>query len=225
MFIKRFAGVLILMLSAALFPLLAQGTSDLDTGKQLFVGMCARCHGVGGTGGEGPNLNRPVLTRAQDDDGLLAIIRDGIPDRGMPRVRRLSVTELRELVTYVRSLGRVSVAANQGNPKAGRAVYEKQGCSSCHVIEGDGGSLGPELTTVGGHRAPDFLRQALVDPGAALPKGVQTLPGRGLNEFLPVRAVTRDGKEVRGERLNEDSFTIQIRSGNQLYSFRKADLQ
>jgi recombination DNA repair RAD52 pathway protein len=38
--------------------------------------------------------------------------------------------------------------------------------------------------------------------------------------------VTRDGKEVRGVRVNEDSFTIQVRdAGNQLYSFRKTDLQ
>jgi hypothetical protein len=52
------------------------------------------------------------------------------------------------------------------------------------------------------------------------------LPSRNLDEFLPVRVVTRDGKEIRGARVNEDTFTIQLRdSDNELHSFRKADLR
>ena len=71
----------------------AQDTTDIQKGKQLFEGLCSRCHGFDGAGGEGPNLNRPTLTRAQDDESLRAIIRDGIPDRGMPRVRRTTDNE------------------------------------------------------------------------------------------------------------------------------------
>jgi putative heme-binding domain-containing protein len=94
------------------------------------------------------------------------------------------------------------------------------------VVAGEGGTLGPELTNIGPRRSPDYLRQSILDPGAVLPRGTMLIPGRGFNEFLPVRVVTRDGHEVRGIRINEDSFTIQIRdAGNQFYSFRKADLQ
>jgi mono/diheme cytochrome c family protein len=49
---------------------LSQSPTDLQKGKQLFEGLCSRCHGFDGTGGEGPNLNRPTLTRAQDDESL-----------------------------------------------------------------------------------------------------------------------------------------------------------
>src|SRR5947209_2114351 len=42
----------------------AQNLSDVEQGKRLFEGMCARCHGYDGVGGEGPNLNKPNLTRA-----------------------------------------------------------------------------------------------------------------------------------------------------------------
>ncbi len=220
------ARTLILTLAAAMFPLAAQSTTDLAKGKQLFLGMCLRCHGIEGGGGEGPNLNRPVLTRANTDEALTTVIRDGIPDRGMPRIRRLTNAELHALIVYVRSLGTVTAVATTGNPENGKAVYKKSGCASCHVVGGEGGTLGPELTNVGSHRAPDYLRQALVDPGAVLPRGTMLIPGRGFNEFLPVRAVARDGREVRGVRVNEDSFTIQIRdAGGQLYSFRKADLR
>lgn len=217
---------LMLMLAAGAFLLTGQSTGDLAKGKQLFLGMCSGCHGSEGGGGEGPNLTRPVLTRANTDEALSTIIRSGIPDRGMPRTRPLTNSELRSLVRYVRSLGSTSAKASTGNPGNGQAIYKRFGCASCHVIAGEGGIQGPELTDVGSHRAPDYLRQAIVDPGAVLPRGTSVIPGRGFNEYLPVRVVTLDGREVRGVRMNEDSFTIQVRdSGNQLYSFRKADLK
>lgn len=219
-------GSLMLLLAVGTFPLPAQSGADLGKGKQLFLGMCSRCHGIEGGGGEGPNLNRPALTRAATDEALAAIIRDGIPDRGMPRTRRLTSSELHALVSYVRSLSATGAVANAGNPEKGQAIYKRSGCAACHVIAGEGGTLGPELTSIGSRRAPDYLRQAIVDPGAVLPRGTTLVPGRGFNEFLPVRIVTGDGREVSGLRINEDSFTIQVRdAGNQLYSFRKADVR
>jgi cytochrome c oxidase cbb3-type subunit 3 len=205
---------------------LAQNPTDLQQGKQLFEGLCADCHGFEGTGGRAPSLNRPTLTRAQDDDSLRAIIRDGIPERGMPRVRRTTDNEQRQLIAYVRSLSRTAPALGGGDPQKGSAVYQRTGCSSCHVIKGEGGTVGPELTIIGTQRGPDYLRQAILDPNAALPHGSQPVPSRNLDEFLPVRIVTREGREVRGARINEDTFTIQVRDSNgQLHSFRKAELR
>src|SRR5215471_9831218 len=205
---------------------LAQNPADLQRGKQLFEGLCADCHGFEGTGGRGPSLNRPALFRAQDDESLRAIIRDGLPDRGMPRVRRTTDGEQRQLITYVRSLGRTARTASTGDALKGNAVYQRSGCASCHVIKGEGGTTGPELTTIGMQRGTDYLRQAIVEPAAALPHGTLPVPSRNLDEFLPVRIVTREGREVRGLRINEDTFTIQIRdSNNELHSFRKGDLR
>src|SRR5215470_6154081 len=104
--------------------LLLQTPTDVQKGKQLFEGLCSRCHGFDGTGGEGPNLNRPTLTRAQDDESLRAIIRDGIPERGMPRVRRTTDNEQRQLIAYVRSLGRTAQTSRVGDPQKGSAVYK-----------------------------------------------------------------------------------------------------
>jgi cytochrome c oxidase cbb3-type subunit 3 len=205
---------------------LAQNPADVQKGKQLFEGLCADCHGFEGTGGRGPNLNRPTLSRAQDDDSLRAVIRDGLPDRGMPRVRRTTDSEQRQLMAYVRSLGRTARATSVGDVQKGSAVYQRSGCASCHVIKGEGGTVGPELTIIGTQRGPDYLRQAIVDPAAALPHGTLPVPSRNLDEFLPVKVVTRDGKELQGLRINEDTFTVQIRdSNNDLHSFRKADLR
>jgi hypothetical protein len=65
-----------------------------------------------------------------------------------------------------------------------------------------------------------------MDPASTLPRGILPVPSRGFAEFLPVRVVTREGREVRGLRINEDSFTIQVRdASNQHHSFRKSDLR
>jgi putative heme-binding domain-containing protein len=197
---------------------------DIQQGKKLFEGMCARCHGIEGTGDEGPSLNRPTLTRAGTDDALREVIRDGIPDRGMPRVRRLTETEIDQLASYVRSLGRTTATATKGNADRGREIYGRLACGTCHIVGGQGGSLGPELTEIGASRGSAYLRQSFLGPAETLPRGSSPVPGRGFVEFLPVRIVTADGREVRGFRINEDPFTIQIRDmSNRFHSFRKSD--
>src|SRR5580704_18552477 len=129
---KRFSPVAIVLILAC--PLAAQDSAALAKGKQLFLGMCSRCHGVAGGGGEGPNLNRPVLSHAPDDQALAAVIRDGIPDRGMPKVRRFTDAELHAMVIYIRSLSQNTAIAVTGNPDKGKAIYQRSGCSSCHII-------------------------------------------------------------------------------------------
>ena len=83
---------------------------------------------------------------------------------------------------------------------AARAVYESAGCASCHVVNGRGGVLGPELTSIGALRGAPYLRDAIVKPAAAHPPG-----------YLVVRAVLNSGAEIRGIRVNEDVFWIHIR--------------
>jgi cytochrome c oxidase cbb3-type subunit III len=213
-----------LIASFLLAVVTAQGATDVEAGKQLFNGMCARCHGIDGTGDEGPSLNRPTLTRAGTDEALREVIRDGIPDRGMPRVRRMTSNELTQLVAYVRSLGRSAGTTTAGNAEKGRAAYEKLGCASCHIVSGQGGSFGPDLTEIGINRGASYLRQSFLGPSETLPRGTSPVPGRGFTEYLPVRVVASDGREVRGIRVNEDPFTIQVKdSANRYHSFRKSD--
>src|SRR5262245_18711381 len=213
-----------LIVGLLLTVMTAQGPANIEQGKQLFNGMCARCHGIDGTGDEGPSLNRATLSRAASDDALREVIRDGIPDRGMPRVRRLTENELSQLVAYVRSLGKTTAVTTAGNAEKGRATYEKLGCAACHIVSGQGGSFGPDLSQIGVNRGASYLRQSFLGPAENLPRGSSPVPGRGFTEFLPVRVVTNDGREVRGIRINEDPFTIQMRdSANRFHSFRKSE--
>jgi cytochrome c oxidase cbb3-type subunit 3 len=204
----------------------AQNNPDIDGGKRLFQGMCVECHGAGGAGGDAPGLNRPRLNHAANDIALASVIADGIPNTAMPRVRRFTPSELQQLVAYVRSLGRMAQDRVPGDAKRGAAIYRNLACSTCHIVAGEGGSLGPDLTEIGFLRGPAYLREAVVDPGASLPRGTLSVLSRGYAEYLPVRVVTRQGTEVRGIRVNEDAFTIQVRdAAGKFYSLRKSDLQ
>jgi len=188
--------------------------NDLASGQKLFVAHCALCHGIGGTGGRGPSLNHPELRRAGENLALFQVIRNGIPSTEMPGAWQMTDRETWQVAGYVRSLGRISISRLPGDSMRGREVYEKESCSGCHIISGNGGNLGPDLTNIGAQRSAVYLREALLDPAADVPEG-----------FLVVSVVGPDGKKVRGTRLNEDSFTIQLRdSSGVFHSFRKQDL-
>ena len=200
--------------------------ADLESGKQMFNGMCAECHGAGGAGSDAPSLNRARLVHAPTDAALANVLRDGIPNTGMPRVRRLTENETRQLVAYVRSLGKVTDAAVPGDAKKGGDIYRNLGCAGCHIVKGQGGTIGPDLSDIGFMRGAASLRQSVVDPGAVLPKGSLQVPARGYAEYLPLRIVTKKGDEVRGVRVNEDAFTVQVRDqAGKFYSLRKSDLE
>jgi ubiquinol-cytochrome c reductase cytochrome b subunit len=55
---------------------------------------------------------------------------------------------------------------------AGRVLYDKNGCASCHSIHGKGGKVGPELTHVGGKRNADWLMRHFKDPQAMSPGSI-----------------------------------------------------
>jgi len=198
--------------------------ADVGEGKRLFESQCSRCHGTDGSGGEGPSLNRRNLKNAATDEDFRRILTSGLGS--MPRAMQTTVEEQAQIVAYVRSLGKSAptVAVN-GDPARGKDVYVNAGCGSCHVIDGVGTGFGPELSEIGTIRGPAYLHAALVNPGAALPVGTFTV-NEGYMEYLPVRVVTQDGTEVRGIRLSEDTFSIQLLDVNQrTHSFRKGDLR
>jgi ubiquinol-cytochrome c reductase cytochrome b subunit len=55
---------------------------------------------------------------------------------------------------------------------AGRILYDKNGCASCHSIQGRGGKIGPELSHVGGKRDADWLMRHFKDPQALSPGSI-----------------------------------------------------
>ncbi|HEY2017762.1 MAG TPA: c-type cytochrome [Bryobacteraceae bacterium] len=192
----------------------AEPVPDIAAGRKIFESQCALCHGQTGTGGRGPSLTRPKLNRAPDDEALRTLISSGIVPE-MPGAWQLSPREVASVAAYVRSLGTVAPETLPGDPARGASLYHAKGCTGCHIVDGQGEGIGPELTDIGARRNGAWLRQALRKPADSLPR-----------DFLYVAAVTSSDEIIRGIRMNEDSFTIQLKDGRgQFHSFRKSSLR
>ncbi|HYI94308.1 MAG TPA: c-type cytochrome [Bryobacteraceae bacterium] len=187
--------------------------ADIEQGKKLYAGRCAGCHGPSGDGGKGTNLATPVLPRGRSDLALYRVIRYGLPETEMP-AHNMTQREIWQMAAYVRTLGKAGEGARGDIRKGEELVRSKGSCLQCHVLNGEGGHLGPSLSDIGVRRSPAYLRKKLVDPG-------QDLAGN----FSLVNLTTRDGRKMTGVRMNEDTWSIQVRDAKlNLHSFWKKDL-
>jgi len=205
------------ILLLATLPLAAQNEQDISSGKALFRSNCAFCHGLTAGGGRGPSLISPRLIQNTSDAEVQGIIKNGIAGTTMPAFQDLQKDDLEHLVHYIRNLAGSAAkpAVITGDATHGQQVYTASGCANCHRIGNAGSIYGPELTRVGAARSPEYLKQSLVDPTADI-----------LPEYEGVSAVTKDGKKIRGVRVNEDTFSVQIRKPDQSYALLdKSDLQ
>lgn len=205
----------------------APSVNRAGQGERLFKFHCAGCHGPKGEGGQGPTLATPVLIRAPTPDLLIKVIKQGVPGTEMPE-SKLDAGELRQVAAWVRKLGQLPSVKVPGSPRRGEQLYLTRGnCSQCHAIKGRGGASGTDLTDIGLRRGPAYLRTALTDPGADVPKSFSAYRSdvNIAENFLQVRIVTKDGENIDGVRLNEDTFSIQVRdSSDRIYSFFKSEL-
>jgi cytochrome c oxidase cbb3-type subunit III len=188
--------------------------TDIAAGKEVFDSQCAWCHGADGDGGTGPNLHGR-LRHATDYNSIVDIVINGIPGTEMPSFRSpLTERSSKQVAAYVQSLSRAIAKPGAGNAQRGATLYASNGCGGCHIVNGQGGILGPELTAIGARRGPAFLRDAILKPEASHPPG-----------YVVVRATQANGPEIRGIRVNEDVFWVQIRdTGGTVHSLEKAQL-
>jgi cytochrome c oxidase cbb3-type subunit III len=193
---------------------LGSAPPDLAAAKVIFESRCALCHGIDGGGRRGPSLRRTKLVHATDDEALRSVIENGIPPE-MPEAWYLTKSEVASVAAFVRSLGNVPPETLPGDAARGKAVYAHSGCSACHILNGEGVGYGPELTEVGARRSSVRLRETLENPANTIPANL-----------LFIEVLTNAGQRIRGIRLNEDTFTMQLKDQQgRFFSFRKSELR
>ena len=177
-------------------------TADIERGGQLFFVNCATCHGPDGDAVPDVNLGSGRFRRAVTDQDLMQIIRGGIPGTPMPP-GNYSEAQAETIVAFLRSMNRVTLASGGnlvGDPGRGKTVVEGDGqCLTCHRVRGQGAFLGPDLSEIGGVRRKTDLERSLLEPSAEIRVDNHT-----------VRLVTREGKELRGRLLNQDTYSVQL---------------
>lgn len=191
-------------------------TAEIQAGSRLYGAQCALCHGQNGEGVAGVSLPRQQFRRARSDDDLRSTITTGVTAAGMPGFR-LQPDELDALVAFIRSGFDVSATPfTVGDVGRGKGVYDGKGsCATCHRVAGMGARTAPDLSDIGALRQPAAIQRSLLDPS------------RGMMPInRPVRIVTRDGRTLRGRRLNEDTATVQlIDDSERLISLSKSDIR
>jgi len=187
---------------------------DIGRGSLLYNAQCFQCHGRDGDQISGIDLRRGLFRRSQSDEDLAQTVTRGTPG-GMPAFK-LDPAELTGIVAYIRAGFDTSASVRVGDAARGRAVFEGKGeCITCHRVGGRGSRSAPDLSDVGIARPPAVLERTLRDPSSAM------FP---INR--PVRIVMRDGKTIRGRRLNEDTHTVQIIDEHErLMSVQKKDVR
>jgi cytochrome c oxidase cbb3-type subunit III len=202
-------------------------------GEYEFRINCALCHGLGARGGgRGPDLTRAVKKHAHTDADLFQVISNGIAGTAMPangtNGQGVGMTdeEIWQIITYIRSQEVKAPAQALGNAAHGKDLfYGDANCSLCHMVEGKGGRLGPDLTAVGGSRTREAMIESVRDPSRQLAWGLTESTKEFPQEYLSVTALTADGKKIKGVTLNEDSFSVQIMDmGEQIHLLEKSKL-
>jgi mono/diheme cytochrome c family protein len=126
--------------------------AEIDAGSKLYDSNCGSCHGENGDKVTGIDFSKSTFKTARTDEDISRIARSGVPNTAMPPNAALTEAQANNLVAFVRSLvggrviGNATATALTGDPARGKAIFEGKGtCTTCHAINGAGGTSGPDL--------------------------------------------------------------------------------
>ena len=193
----------------------SESQATVDAGRVLFQQNCAFCHGRDAAGGEtGPDLTGSTLV-AQDvhGDKIGTVIRDGRPEKGMPRFN-LSDQDILALVSFIhhqRGAAEAHPGARRrvdasdlrtGNAEAGKQYFNGAGhCSSCHSPTGDLAGIAKRYQGL-------KLEERMLYPEKAQVKITVRLPS---------------GEKISGTLAYRDEFTIGMNDADGWYRSWPAD--
>lgn len=85
------------------------------------------------------------------------------------------------------------------NFQKGHDLFGAVGCFNCHRFAGDGGSVGPDLTGIGGRFNPKDLLESIIEPSKEVS-----------DQYAPIVITTKSGTTVTGRvaNLNEEVMMI-----------------
>lgn len=213
---------------------LAGDAKAAKLGEFQFRANCAFCHGLGAKGGgRGPDLTRAQKRHGNLDADLFRTINEGVPGTAMPpngatqQGVGMTEEEIWQVISYIRSVQAKVPAQAIGNAAHGKELFNgSAGCSTCHMIQGKGGRLGPDLSTAGAARSTEYLVESVRAPSRRLAQGISEAMKEFSQEYETVTVVTADGTKLSGVVMNEDNFTLQMMdTREQLHLLEKGKLR
>lgn len=100
----------------------------------------------------------------------------------------------------------------KASASSGRAIFQRT-CMACHIMYGEGGVIGPELT--GSNRADlDYLLLNILDPSGDIPEA-----------YKLVMVTTKDGQVLAGTITEEDKQKVVLSTVGQKSVVAKSDIE
>ena len=85
-----------------------------------------------------------------------------------------------------------------GKVVRGRAIYERAAlaCNVCHRVDGEGGLVGPDLSSIGASAPADYLLDSLLNPSAKIKEGYRMSIVTLKNQNVISGAITRETRNA-----------------------------
>ena len=123
------------------------------------------------------------------DDKLAALVK-----KHWPKLEGASTAEMQELIARFASVAK----SEGGEPFEGKKIF-MQSCGKCHLLFGEGGRIGPDLTTFKRDDVQHILTN-VINPSAEIREG-----------FEAIVVITTDGRTVTGFRADQDARVLVVR--------------
>lgn len=81
----------------------------------------------------------------------------------------------------------------------GKAMFDATRCSSCHLMRGEGGSIGPDLTQLGTRFSAKDMLEAIIEPNKTVS-----------DQYAATVFTMKDGSSIHGRLINEDDENYHI---------------
>ncbi len=181
------------------------------------------------TGAEGANIIFNAFLSRKDGPGQLAA---GLQGKRIPEevattgVRQAgtsggktaglvaALTTAGGLEPVTKALSQEELAAfmrdvqEKGDARRGEAVYRRSAllCQTCHAISGGGGTIGPDLISIGASAPVDYLLDSLLEPNKKIKEGYHTTV-----------VTTKSGEVVTGGLIRDadDEVVLRLADGRE----------
>jgi alcohol dehydrogenase (cytochrome c) len=214
---------------------------NVEPGRKAFETRCARCHGADGNGGE---MGPPIALRlaAHDEEQLAALIRTGLPARGMPP-SPIADPDMEDLLKFLRTIQRrdadkpvprtLQIRTTDGKTLVGQVLGEgfddlqvRTADERVHLLRRTAGNRIREVTSEtdwptyngdpGGNRYTTLTHINKGNITRLAMTWMFTLPGAGQLQVTPV--VVGGMMYVAG--LNE-CYALDAGSGRQIWHYKR----
>ncbi|MES2221390.1 MAG: PQQ-binding-like beta-propeller repeat protein [Acidobacteriota bacterium] len=181
-------------------PASVQGESAVRA-KKIYAVQCSLCHGAEASGGEyGPALAGNKDLRGKPVSWFRDVIKNGIPSGGMPAFN-LPPSDLDAMAELLQAFNAPAAqGTTPGNRTLGEQYFFGPGqCASCHMVQGRGSPVGPDLSEVARQRTVPEIRASLLEPSLHVTPGYESMTVR-----------LRNGQALHGFARSQSNFEIVL---------------